>query len=197
MGVTSIFYRFWTRWEFTPKRSIASYSASSLGRPLVVITFLHQVYLWNFVYVVCTYFHACSQQSTTEINTQGSWRHFPNTNSCLAVIFLWHHMLQSWCYMARSTTNKCFPGVSSRLDLSMSTQNIKIGRYCFSRKIAKHLCRWAAQQKGYKALCSVLSVTVKRIGWLHVWITLSHTNNYNLLRRHQNVNTSLLPESPE
>ena len=48
---------------------LSNYSASSLGRPLVVITFLHKFYLQKFVYVVCTYFHA---HSTTEICAQGS-----------------------------------------------------------------------------------------------------------------------------
>ena len=127
------------------------YSASSLGRPLVVITFLHQLYLPKFVYAVRTYFHALS---TTEIFAQASWQHFPKTNSYLVAIFLWHHrhcsahLWRSW--LTQQQNNKCFLGVSSRPDLSMS----KISRFesCFSHKIAKHLCRWAAQQKGYTGL---------------------------------------------
>ena len=41
------------------------YIASSLGWPLVVITFLHRLYLPKLLYVVRTYFHA---RSTTNHN---------------------------------------------------------------------------------------------------------------------------------
>ena len=167
------------------------YSASSLGRPLVIFTFLHQLYLPKFVYVVCTFMHV-AQQSTIEIFAQGSWWHFPNTNSYLAAIFLWHHRhysVQSWCFIAHSTTNnERFPGVSSRPDLSMSTRISRL-EGCFSHKISKHLCRWAAQQKGYIALCTVLAVTIRRIGCFSNIVS----HKYDLLRCRQNVTTSHLP----
>ena len=47
------------------EKMVSKYTASSLGRPLVVITFLYRLYLPKFVYVVRTYFHAHKQQSTT------------------------------------------------------------------------------------------------------------------------------------
>ena len=103
------------------------YSASSLGRLLIVITFLHQLYLPKFVYAARTYFHA---RSTTKIFAQGYWQHFPKTNSYSVAIFLWHHRhcsTQLWrSWLAQQQNNERFPGVSSRPDLSMSIQNLKI-----------------------------------------------------------------------
>ena len=113
------------------------YSASSLGRPIVVITFLHRLYLPKFVYVVRTYFHA---RSTTEIFAQGTF--------LILVAFSWfcditgitppNHDV-SWLALTRS------------VDYHKKSQL----ESCFSRKIAKHLCRWAAQQKGYTGLRTV------------------------------------------
>ena len=47
------------------------YSASSLDWPLMVITFLHRLYLPKLLYVVRTFMHV-AQQIATEIFTQGS-----------------------------------------------------------------------------------------------------------------------------
>ena len=152
------------------------YSASSLGRPLVAITFLHWFYLGKFVYVVCTYFRA---RSTIRICAQSSWRHFPNTDSYLATIFLWHHRhypVQSWRFMAHSTTNdECFLRVSSRLDLSMSTQNIKIGRLLLAQDSQASLQVSSTTKRLYSSVHSINS-HCQRIGRLQVEVTLFHTN---------------------
>ena len=116
-----------------------------------------------------------------------------NTNSYLAPIFLWHnrhYLLQSWRFMVHSTTNdKCF---RESLADQICWWALKISRLesCLSRKIAKHLGRWAAQQ--IAIYCC--AVTIKKIGWLQVESNIYLPYKYDLLRSCQNVKTFWLPE---
>ena len=144
------------------------------------------LYVFTFMYV--------AQQITNEICTQGTWRHFSNTNSYLAAIFLLHHrhyLLQSWCFMARSKTNdECFPGVStcSRPDLSMSTRNLKIGKLFLTQDSPASLWMRSTTKRLYITMCTVLSITVKRIEWLQVEVTSSPTQIWPVktLSKHEN-----------
>ena len=54
-----------------------------------------------------------------KIRAKGSWWHFPNTNSYLAAIFLWHHSSVLWL-----AQNK-WQAFSGRPDLSLSKPNLK------------------------------------------------------------------------
>ena len=137
------------------EKMVSKYTASRLGRPLVVISFLYRLYLPKFAYVVRTYFHARSNKAQPEIFAQGCWWHFANTNSYLMAIScdITDIMLSnhdgSW--LAQQQMTRAFRESLADQICRWAHEISRLESY-FSCKTAKHLCRWSAQQKGCTGL---------------------------------------------
>ena len=132
-------------------------SASSLKRPLEVVTFLHRLYLPKLVHVARFYFHA---HSTTRLNQNLCKRVLTALSQC-QLILSGHFLVtsqalsfQSWRFVARSKQMTSVFWESLADQICRWANQISRVESCFLRETVMQLWRWAAQQKSYVVLCS-------------------------------------------
>ena len=141
------------RWSNT----LLLYSASSLKRPLEVVTFLHLLYLPKLVHVAHFYFHA---RSTTTLNQNLCKRILTALSQC-QLILSGHFLVtsqalsfQSWRFMARSKQMTSVFWESLADQICRWANQISRVESCFLRETVMQLWRWTALTKSYVALCS-------------------------------------------
>ena len=159
------------RWSNT----LLLYSASSLKRPLEVVTFLHLLYLPKLVHVAHFYFHA---RSTTTLNQNLCKRVLTALSQC-QLILSGHFLVtsqalsfQSWRFVARSKQMTSVFWESLADQICRWANQISRVESCFLRETVMQLWRWTALTK---KLCSAMQSPSKVLDGSRWKVTLSPT----------------------